>query len=202
MSQIITKRQTELLKFIYKYFTDTGYPPSFDEMREKMNVSSNQAILDFLKSLELKKLIKRRSGDARGLTITNLGCTAIQEQPIVQLAGTTAAGPAIQAIEQNEWEKMPSGYEKYEDVFIVKVNGNSMIEANIYDGDAVLIKKANEYKSGDIVLARMGDDVTLKRFINESGRTYLKPENPACRIIGITHDTYFLGKMISNLGKR
>lgn len=76
-----------------------------------------------------------------------------------------------------------------------------MIEADIYDGDHVLIKKADEYKNGDIVLARQGDDVTLKRFVYDKGRTYLKPENPACKIIPITHDTFFIGKMLTNLGK-
>jgi repressor LexA len=74
-----------------------------------------------------------------------------------------------------------------------------MIEAGIYDGDSVLIKKTEEFKSGDIVLARQGDDVTLKTFVYDNGRTYLKPENPACRIIPITHDTFFVGKMIANL---
>ena len=76
-----------------------------------------------------------------------------------------------------------------------------MIEANIYDGDYVLLKEEKEYRNGDIVLARMGDDVTLKRFVYNNGCTYLKPENPACRNIPITHDTYFVGKMIANLGK-
>lgn len=198
----ITKRQKELLKIIYKFIEDTGYPPSFEEMKDKLSVSSNQAVLDFLKSLESRGLIKREAGEARSLTITNLGYAIIEKQPLVNITGTTAAGPAIEAIKQNEWTEIPSGYEKCDNVFIVKVKGNSMIEANIYDGDAVLIKKANEYKSGDIVLARMGDEVTLKRFFHDNGRTYLKPENPACRIIAITHDTYFLGKMIANLGKR
>ncbi|HLB95367.1 MAG TPA: transcriptional repressor LexA [Patescibacteria group bacterium] len=198
----ITKRQKELLKIIYKFIEDTGYPPSFEEMKDKLNVSSNQTVLDFLKSLESRGLVKRGAGEARSLTITNLGYASIEKQPLVNIVGTTAAGPAIEAIKQNEWTQLPSGYEKCDNVFIVKVKGNSMIEANIYDGDAVLIKKANEYKSGDIVLARMGDEVTLKRFFHDNGRTYLKPENPACRIIAITHDTYFLGKMIANLGKR
>jgi repressor LexA len=125
----------------------------------------------------------------------------IDKDPLVKIAGMTAAGPTIQAIEQDEWMKLPSGYQKYENVFVVKVCGNSMINAGIYDGDAVLIKEQKDYKSGDIVLARIGDEVTLKTFIHDGGKTYLRPENPACRSIPITHDTYFLGKMINNLGK-
>jgi repressor LexA len=201
MSKGITKRQKELLKIIYRFIEETGYPPSFDEMKEKLEVSSNQAVLDLLKSLESKQLIKREPGEARSLTITPLGYAAIEKTPLVKMAGITAAGPAIHAIDQNEWVKLPAGYEKLDNVFIVKVKGSSMIEANIYEGDAVLIKEEKEYKPGDIVLARIGDEVTLKRFVYDNGRTYLKPENPACRIIPITHETYFLGKMIANLGK-
>lgn len=201
MQKSPTKRQKELLRFIYKFFADSGYPPSFEEIKDKLEISSNQAVIDHLKSLENKGLVKREPGDARGLIITKLGYAAIEKPPLVNIAGVTAAGPTIEAIAQNEWLPMPSGYEKCESVFIVKVKGNSMIEANIYDGDAVLVKKSSEYKAGDIVLARIGDDVTLKRFVRDSGRTYLKPENPACRNIAITHDTYFLGKMIANLGK-
>lgn len=201
MNQLPTKRQKELLSFIYKFFTNNGYPPSFEEIKDKLDISSNQAVIDHLKSLEKKGLIKREPGDARGLAITKLGYASIEKPPLINFAGVTAAGPAIDAIAQNEWVAMPSGYEKCENVFMVKVKGNSMIEANIYDGDAVLIKEQREYKSGEIVLARIGDEVTLKTFVARDGRTYLKPENPACRSIAITHDTYFLGKMIANLGK-
>lgn len=202
MQRRVTKRQKELLRIIYKYIESSGYPPTLVEMREKLNVSSNQAVLDLLKSLENKKLIKRDEGEARGLQILPQGYDSIGQIALVRVAGTAAAGPAIQAIEQNEWIPFPSGYKKYDNVFVVQVNGNSMIEANIYDGDAVLIKEQREYRSGDIVLARIGDDVTLKTFVAKDGKIYLKPENPTCRIIAITDDTYFLGKMIANLGKR
>lgn len=198
----VTKRQKELLRIIYKHIEINGYPPTLEDMRDKLKVSSNQAVLDFLKSLETKKLIKRDEGEARGIQILPQGYDTIGKDTLVRVVGVTAAGPAIEAIAQNEWLPLPSGYKKYDNVFVVQVSGNSMIEANIYDGDAVLIKEQREYKSGDIVLARIGDDVTLKTFIAKDRKTYLKPENPACRIIAITEDTYFLGKMIANLGKR
>lgn len=202
MNQTPTKRQKELLGIIYKHIEASGYPPTLEEMREKLNVSSNQAVLDLLKMLEVKKLIKRDEGEARGIQILPQGYDTIGKDALVRVVGKTAAGPAIETIAQNEWQTLPSGYKKYDNVFVVQVSGNSMIEANIYDGDAVLIKDQREYKSGDIVLARNDDGVTLKTFIAKDGKTYLKPENPACRIIAITEDTYFLGKMIANLGKR
>lgn len=196
---MITKRQKEVLLAIYRSLKDSGFPPTLQELKEKLGVKSNQAVLDLLKTLEKKNLIKREEGSARGIAILPLGYEAINKEPLVRIAGITAAGPAIQAIEQHEWMEMPNGHKKYEEVFIVQVSGSSMIEAGIYDGDSVLIKKTEEFKSGDIVLARQGDDVTLKTFVYDNGRTYLKPENPACRIIPITHDTFFVGKMIANL---
>lgn len=201
MQKGITKRQKELLKTIYNFIKESGYPPTFEEMKKELEISSNQAIIDLLKQLENKKVIKREEGDARGIVILPLGYENLNRSPLIKYTGVTAAGPAIEMIAQNEWVAMPSGYKKYEKVFIVEISGNSMIEANIYDGDRVLIRESEEYKSGDIVLARIGDDVTLKRFVFDQGRTYLKPENPACRIIPITHETYFLGKYISNLSR-
>jgi len=198
MSEGMTKRQKELLGFIYTYFQSAGYCPSMEEMRESLKVSSNQAIIDLLSALEKKDLIKR-DNIARGVVIKPLGYKAIGKEPLVKFSGVSAAGPAIEAIEQSEWIPMPNGYRRLENVFVVEIYGNSMINAGIYDRDKVLIKEEKEFKHGDIVLARIGDEVTLKRFVYDNGRTYLKPENPACRNIAITHDTYFLGKMIAKI---
>lgn len=198
MKKEITKRQKELLSFIYSYIETSGYPPTIEEMKEFLGISSNQAILDLLGLLEKKQFIKR-DNIARGIVIRPMGYDVIGKDPLVKIAGVVAAGPTIQAIEQNEWVSMPSGYQRFENVFVIKISGNSMINVNIYDGDSVLIKEAKEYKNGDIVLARIGDEVTLKRFVYDNGRTYLKPENPTYHKIAITHDTFFLGKMITKL---
>ncbi len=198
----ITNRQREILEFVYSSLSTNGFPPSLQDFNDKFGFKSNQAIIDHLSTLEQKKLIKREVGSARGITILPLGYNILNKEVLIRVEGAVAAGVPIQMIEQNEWIKMPSGHRKYEDVFVVEINGNSMVEVGIYDGDKVLIKKENEYKSGDIVLARIADEVTLKTFIHEDGRVYLRPENPACRNIAITHETYFLGKFIKNLGAK
>ncbi len=195
----ITARQREILEFIYNSFKTNGYSPTLEEFNVKFGFKSNQAIIDHLSALESKNLIKKEENSARSIVIKPLGYESINKEPLVRIAGVTAAGPTIEAIEQHEWTEMPSGYRMYEDVFVVEVYGNSMIEVGIYDRDKVLIKKEKEYKNGDIVLARIGDEVTIKTFTHKDGRIYLKPENPACRIIPITHETYFLGKFIKNL---
>lgn len=198
----ITTRQKELLNIIYNHIAISGFPPTFDEMKLELDVSSNQAVIDFLNSLEGNGFIERQKGSARGILICEKGYRVINKPRLIEKVGVAAAGPAIEAIEQNEWVAMPSGHRKYDDVFIVEISGNSMIGIGIYDRDKVLIKKSSEYKNGDIVLARIGDEVTLKTFVHEDGRVYLKPENPACRNIAITHETFFLGKFIKNLGKQ
>jgi repressor LexA len=198
MKDQITKRQKELLKFIYSFFENSGYAPTLEEMKQFMVVSSKQAIIDLLNALEKRQLI-RKDGTARSIVIRPLGYETLHKTPLVKVAGISAAGPAIEAIEQHEWIPMPNGYRRLENVFVVEISGSSMINAGIYDGDRVLIREAKEFKHGDIVLARIGDDVTLKRFVYDNGRTYLKPENPACRNIAITHETYFLGKMIARI---
>ena len=88
-----------------------------------------------------------------------------------------------------------------EDVFLIKVNGDSMINAGIDDGDILLVQKTQEFKSGDIVVARSDEGTTVKRFIAEDGRIYLKPENPKYDNILILEDTYFDGKVVLNLSK-
>ena len=199
VKKAITSRQKEILGFIYTSFKNNGFSPTLEEFNQKFGFKSNQAILDHLAALEKKDFIKKDENSARSVVIKPLGYEIIKKEPLVRVAGVTAAGPTIEAIEQDEWTEMPSGFRMYEDVFVVEIYGNSMIEAGIYDRDKVLIKKEKEYKNGDIVLARIGDEVTLKTFTLKDGRSYLKPENPACRIIPITHETYFLGKFIKNL---
>lgn len=195
----ITSRQKEVLEFIYNSFKHNGYSPTLEEFNQKFGFKSNQAIIDHLAALEKRNLIKKEENSARSIVIKPLGYEAIKKEPLVRTLGVTAAGPTIEAIEQHEWTELPSGFRMYEDVFVVEIYGNSMIEVGIYDRDKVLIKKEKEYKNGDIVLARIGDEVTLKTFTLKDGMIYLKPENPACRIIPITHETYFLGKFIKNL---
>jgi len=195
----ITARQKEILDFIYVSCKNNGFPPTLEEFNQEFGFKSNQAIIDHLVSLEKKNYIKKGENSARSIVIKPLGYEVINKEPLVRVVGVTAAGPSIEAIEQHEWTEMPSGFRMYEDVFVVEIYGNSMIEVGIYDRDKVLIKKEKEYKNGDIVLARIGDEVTLKTFTHKDGMIYLKPENPACRIIPITHETYFLGKFIKNL---
>lgn len=172
--EIITKRQKEVLRIIYDSLINAGFPPSFSELKEKLKISSNQSLLDIFSILEKKNLIKREEGSARGIKILRRGYRAISVRPLAPIVGMTSAGSFTEAIEEiDAWQPLSKDVETIaDDVMIVRVMGDSMINANIKDGDLVLFKKTNQFVSGDIVLARTLDGTTVKRFISQNKPPY------------------------------
>ena len=201
MEKSLTERQKQLLNIVYQYIKDTGYPPTFEEMRENLDVVSNQSIIDLLNKLKRGDYIKRDEG-ARSIAILPLGYKALNKPSLVAFAGATSAGSSIEMIEiSGEWQTVSQEVAKLADqVFLLKIFGDSMINAGIYDKDVVLVKNQKEFISGDIVLARINnDESTIKRFISEDKPpyVYLKPENPKYPIIPFTDDMQLEGKVIS-----
>lgn len=206
MKKQITKRQKQLLSVIYRHIKNTGYPPSFEEMREGIGVTSNQSIIDFLDKLIQKKFIKKEQATARGISILPNGYDVLNKPHMVPLLGVTSAGVPTEAIEiTGDWKTLPSIQDKLErlnsEIFLLKISGDSMINAGINDGDVVLVQDQKEFISGDIVLAQIGEESTIKRFISEDKppHIYLKPENPKYKIIPATDDMRLKGKVISVL---
>lgn len=199
--EIITKRQKELLEIIYKYIKETGYPPTFEDMKETLNVVSNQSIIDLLFKLEKQELIRRDESLARSITILPLGYKTLGLPPLVAFLGTASAGRPIEAIEiAGEWEKISGEAARLKgELFLLKISGDSMINAGIEDGDLVLIRSQKEFVSGDVVLAQTLDGATIKRFVSDDTPpyVYLKPENPKYPIIPFTHEMRMTGKVIS-----
>lgn len=202
MKTIVTKRQKELLRVIYDFIKSTGYPPTFEEMRANLGVSSNQSIIDLLEKLKKARAIKKETG-ARTLAILPFGYEVLAVSRLAPFSGATTAGAPIEAIEiTGEWKEMPGGIAKLqEDIFVLKVSGDSMINAGIDDGDAVLVQTKKEFTSGDIVYAEIGSEGTIKRFISNGKlpRLYLKPENPKYSLIPFTRETTIKGKVVSVL---
>jgi len=201
--ETITKRQKEVLKIIYDNLITAGFPPSFSELKEKLDVSSNQTILDIFSNLEKKNLISREEGSARGIKILKRGYKAISVRPLAPVVGFTSAGNFTEAIEEiDAWKPLSKDVETIADnVLIVRVMGDSMINADIKDGDLVVFKKTNEVVSGDIVLVQTPDGTTVKRFISQykPAHKFLKPENPKYPNIPFTNGMEIIGKMIKNL---
>lgn len=203
MENIITKRQKELLEIIYHYTKDTGYPPTFEEMRNSLNVSSNQSIIDLLEKLKNKGLIQRNESAARGISILPASYKILGKPPLVAFLGFTAAGAPLETIEiLGEWQEMPGEVARLkQEVFLLKISGDSMINAGIDDGDVVLVQSYKEFISGDIVFAQTEDGSTVKRFISEDKPpyVYLKSENPKYPFLPFTEETKLTGKVVSIL---
>ena len=201
MDTSITNRQRDLLTIIYQYIQSSGYPPTFEEMLDRLGVKSNQSVIDLLAKLENKKLIRRNESQARGIVILPLGYELLGEPPLIPFLGVSHAGSPISAVEiQGEWKQLSDQVAKLEDdIIILRVSGDSMINAGIDDGDKVLVRMQKEFSSGDIVLADVDGESTIKRFISEdkSPYLYLKPENPKYDIVYFTEVVTLKGKIIS-----
>jgi len=199
----ITPRQKDLLTIIYNYIKSEGYAPTFEEMRERLKVSSNQSVIDLLVKLDKNKFIKKNEAIARSIAILPLGYQILGKPPMAPFLGITSAGTPINAIEvSGNWQQIsPSVAQLADKVFLLKISGDSMINAGIDDGDMVLVKTEKEFISGNIVLARINDEVTIKRFVSDDKPPYiyLKPENPKYDVIPATDQMKLEGKVISVL---
>ena len=204
MEKPITTRQKELLSIIYEFIKNTGYPPTYEDMRENLGVSSNQSIIDLLNKLTKLKVLRKDSG-ARSLSILPLGYKMLKKDPLIPELGITTAGMPAEAIETlGDWRTLSSNVARLQsDIFLLKISGDSMINAGIDDGDVVLVQKAKEFSSGDIVLAYDGEEATVKRFVSEDKPpyVYLKPENPKYENILFTDVVRLDGKILSILNK-
>lgn len=201
-NQGLTERQKQILMFIYSSIKYSGYPPTLSELRESLQVSSNQAVLDLLKILEEKKYIRKEEGAARGLQLTQKGYDTLNVSTYAPMVGVTAAGPFMDTLEQyGEWQEISKDLAKLsEKIALFKIKGDSMIGAGLNEGDIVVIQyHVNEFKNGDIVLARNDDGTTIKRFVNVKGKIHLAPENPKYEKIIFTPDLRLIGKVISKI---
>lgn len=204
MKGLTTNRQKELLHFIYEYIAENSYSPTLEEMRGYLDVVSNQAVLDLLKKLESQKLIRKDASVSRSISILEKGYKILGKNPSIAVLGITSAGIPLEAVKiSGEWITSPtSDVASFKDnVFLLKIQGDSMINAGIEDGDMVLVQEQKEFISGDIVLARIKDESTIKRFISDDRPpyVYLKPENPKYENILFTDEIRLKGKVISVL---
>lgn len=210
MGSKITEKQKNALNAIYESMKETSFPPTFADLKELLGLASNQAVLNYLNSLEQKGLIKREEGQARSIKILPLGFKEISKPQLIPFAGVSAAGPYIESFTDafSNWIPVSDKFLENEkirqtrEVFVIQVSGDSMINIGIDDNDMLLIKESKEYKSGDIVLARTDSGTTVKRFVVEGGKRYLQPENPAYeKLVVIPGEVKFEGKVILNLSK-
>ena len=195
----ITNRQKELLEIIYRSIKNNGYPPSFEELKSELGVSSKQTIADHLKSLENKGLIAREEKAARGIKIKLAGYQILNYPPLTPFFGISYAGSLTETSPiNNNWQTISSDIKFNDEVFLVEISGDSMVESGIYEGDHLVAEPSAEFSSRDIVVARVGDQTTVKRFMTQNHPPYifLKPENPKYDIILFSEETKMEAKII------
>lgn len=197
----LTARQQQILDLIRSDITRTGFPPTRAEIARALGFKSANAAEDHLKALARKGAIELTAGASRGIRLTgeaprlpdNRFSTASGiGQLLVPLVGRVAAGNPILAEEHVEREIgiEPSLFTEVPD-YLLRVHGSSMQNAGILDGDLLAVRKSPEARNGQIVVARLGDDVTVKRFSRKGQRIELLPENPDFQPIVVTPEDDF-----------
>jgi repressor LexA len=187
----LTRRQREILDFVRAEVSRRGFPPSVREIGEAVGLSSSSTVHSHLAALEAKGFVKRDPSKPRALEVLDFRDTErgvdYGQVYAVPLVGQVAAGSPILAAENIEQTiALPSELAD-ETTFILRVRGDSMIEAGILDGDFVVVRQQETAENGEIVVALIGDESTVKRYFRETdGRIRLQPENSALEPIFVT----------------
>lgn len=190
-------RQAAILNFIRQQIAEKGYPPSVREIGQAVGLYSSSTVHGHLRRLEEKGYIRRDPTKPRAIEVIS------ERQPIrrkemvnIPVVGKVTAGEPILAVENVEDSfPLPLDFVREEDVFMLTVRGDSMVGAGIFDGDYVIVRPQKAAQNGDIVVALLEDEATVKRFYKETDHVRLQPENPALNPI-LTTQVEILGKVI------
>ena len=187
----MTERQMEILNFIRSYLQENHFPPTIREIAKGFGFKSPRAVQCHLESLT----------KAGALTIISKASRGIQLSPEfmgIPIIGRVVAGPPETAFQEVEGyldfnNDMPT---KVGETFALRVKGDSMMDAGILEGDLVVVRSQAVAKNGDIVVARVGEDTTVKRLVRKPGEVYLQPANSKYRRIEINEETTIVGKVM------
>lgn len=194
----LTKRQEDVLKFIADYLATYEYPPSYQEIADKFGIVSKHGVVRHLEALVRKGFIEKTGTTARSLRIIDKRYQPPSEIANLPLIGQVSAGYPILA-EQNidDYVAVPRRLIKTEGrYFTLRVQGESMMNAGIMDGDLVIVMSSNAAEPGQIVVALIGDEVTVKRLIVRGSEKFLKAENPAYPDIHPQSEWHIQGKVV------
>ena len=193
----ISDKQKEILEYIKTCILKKGYPPTVREICEEVKLKSTSSVHSHLERLERNGYIHRDPTKPRAIEIVDDTFNLSRRELInVPLIGTVAAGAPILAEENVEdYFPIPTELLPNHNTFMLKIRGNSMIDAGIFDGDRVIVMQTNTASNGEIVVALIDDSATVKRFYKENGHYRLQPENSSMEPI-IVNEVQILGKVI------
>ncbi len=202
---MLTGRQQEIWDFLVDYVDRHGYPPTVREIGEQVGLASPSTVHAHLANLERAGYLKRDPTKPRALELTGLphrqqGSKAAGAQALPLLGQIAAGGPLLAEQNVEDYVSIPEQLVRGGADFLLRVKGDSMIDAGILDGDLVVVRGSETAANGDIVVALVGDDeaadeATVKRFFREDGRVRLQPENQSLQPIYAQH-VQILGKVV------
>ena len=190
----ISGKQQEILDFLKQEILNKGYPPSVREICEGVNLKSTSSVFSHLNTLERNGYIRRDPTKPRAIEIIDDNFNLVRREVVnMPLVGTVAAGQPLLAVSNiDNYFPIPSEYVPKEQTFMLRVKGESMINAGILDGDMIMVEQCRDAKNGDMVVALVDDSATVKTFYKEEDHIRLQPENdhmdpiivPDCQILG------------------
>lgn len=192
----ISKKQSEILEYIKEQILEKGYPPAVREICEAVHLKSTSSVHAHLETLEKNGYIRRDPTKPRAIEICDDSFQLVRNEMIsIPIIGTVAAGQPILAAENIEgYFPVPVDMVPNAETFILKVKGDSMINAGIFSGDQIFVERTNVARNGDMVVALVDDSATVKTFYKEQGHVRLQPENDTMDPI-IVDDCDILGKV-------
>ena len=192
----LTKRQKEIFDFIRRYASRYGYPPTVREIGKAVGLHSSSTVHAHLANLEKVGLLRRDPAKPRAIELLVGRAKRAMRGPGLPLVGHVAAGEPILAEENiEEYVQLPAAMGGEQGDYILQVKGDSMRDAGILEGDYVVVSEADDASNGEIVVALIEDEATVKRFYREKDRIRLQPANKAYKPIR-TRDARVLGRVI------
>ena len=192
----ISKKQEEILEYIKQEILNKGYPPAVREICEAVHLKSTSSVHSHLETLEKNGYIRRDPTKPRAIEIIDDNFNLTRREVVnVPIIGQVAAGQPLLAVEKIEnYFPIPTEFMPNAETFMLKVKGDSMINAGIFNGDKILVQKQSDAQNGDIVVALVDDSATVKTFYKEDGHFRLQPENDTMDPI-IVNECSILGKV-------
>ena len=190
----ISKKQSEILEYIKSQILNKGYPPSVRDICEAVDLKSTSSVHSHLETLEKNGYIRRDPTKPRAIEIIDDNFNLMRREVVnVPIVGKVAAGEPILAVENvDSYFPIPMEFMPNEQCFMLTVQGESMVNAGIFDGDTILVEQCQTAQNGDMVVALVDDSATVKTFYREADHIRLQPENdsmdpiivPDCQILG------------------
>jgi repressor LexA len=192
----LTKRQQEIFDYVKRYAREHGYPPTVRDIGKAIGLTSSSTVHAHLANLEKLGLLRRDPTKPRAIEVLADKAKAAAAPPGLPLVGQVAAGQPVLAEENiEEYVAVPPIAGGEEGHFVLRVKGDSMKDVGIYEGDHVVVRQQETARNGEIVVALVGDEATVKRFFRERDHVRLQPENDAVEAIR-SRDVQVLGRVV------